>query len=121
MPLFNEFLAISFDSCSQHEIQPGIIKILEKQYREEYIFALSNDDYNRTDIPVYPNKRFLFAGYNPIHDFGFFYFEKGGIALSYNLVIYKKQKNITRVASISFFQKSNSINDLKLLLGLNLH
>jgi hypothetical protein len=66
-------------------------------------------DFNTTDIPVLPNKRLIFNGLDEFKKIGFIYFEKGGIGITYTLIVYSIKNKKINMCKMFFYSKFNDI------------
>lgn len=109
------FLTSEF-RCSRKLLIPDeVLTFLSRKTKDDYFFAEYGQDYNNTDIPVYPNKRIIFNGIQENMDVGFVFYEKGGVSVMRLLLVYVvKNKTI----NISYFYitglcEVETVEDLK--------
>ncbi|MCB9331368.1 MAG: hypothetical protein H6574_09820 [Lewinellaceae bacterium] len=88
--LQNEFIKSKFTCSKDLDAPVGLIRHLSKTLKEDYTIAKYGKEYNKTDIPVYPNKRIIYNGIRSDLKFGFVLYEKGGLAITRHLILYKK-------------------------------
>lgn len=89
--LEKKFLTTAFRCSNQLMIPESILTLLSKETKDNYTFAEYGQDYNNTDITVYPNKRLIFNGVQDNRRTGFIFYERGGIAASRMLLVYERR------------------------------
>jgi len=108
-----EFIASTL-TCSKEVIIPdNILKSLNRKKTGEYTFAKYGEEYNDTDIPAYPNKRIILSGIRNDSNLGFIFYEKGGIVVTKNLLLYKIVGKKIYVTRYSLDGKYETIELLK--------
>jgi len=109
----NEFITSQFMHSKELMIPDRILKFLSKKHKEDFTFAKNGDEYNNTDIRVYPNKRIIYTGVSDDLKFGFVFYEKGGLAISKNLILYKITKKKVFVTQFRLKKAFPTIDLLK--------
>ncbi|MEZ4941344.1 MAG: hypothetical protein R3D58_10760 [Saprospiraceae bacterium] len=111
--LQDEFIESSF-TCSKNLNAPvGLIGHLSKKFKEDYTITEYGKEYNQTDIPSYPNKRIIYNGIRSDLKFGFVLYEKGGLAITRHLILYKEEKRNIRVVQFWLKGAYLTTEDLK--------
>jgi len=90
-----------------------ILKFLSKQHKDDFTLAKYSEEYNTTDIRLYPNKRIIYNGVRDDLKLGFVFYEKGGLAISKNLILYKRMKNKVFVTQFRLKEKYPTFDLLK--------
>lgn len=111
--LKNEFITSTLTCSDQLIVSADILKYLSEKLNEDYTLSKKNEEFNTTDIRVYPNKRMIFNGVRSDSKFGFLYFEKGGLAMTYNLILYKIIDKKIYITQIWINKKYETIDSLK--------
>jgi hypothetical protein len=99
--LKKEFIASNLVGSKDMMIPQSVLNTLSKEFHEDFTFAKYGEEYNNTDLSVYPNKRIILTGISQDSKLGFAVYEKGGLVISNYLILYKTVDK--KVYSTTFF------------------
>ena len=109
-----EFIKAAFSVSKELVISKKVLTFVSKELREDYnTFAKYDEAYHNTDLTIYPNKRIILNGVSQDEKTAFIFYERGGHAIHYFLIICRFQRNEVLVARFDLKARYENVEDLK--------